>query len=111
MARQGVDFGTANKAGHTAVHKAAWYGKEAVMRFLIAPRCLGGLGLWHCLGLRDVNGLTCWQLAAAASFPGHERWAGELYQAWERGLRRELAERESTWPRMPPVMPTWLDVC
>ena len=43
---------TKANVGHTAVHKAAWYGKEAVMRFLIEPRGLGGLGLWRCLGLR-----------------------------------------------------------
>jgi hypothetical protein len=32
FARRGVRFDAANKAGHTGVHKAAWYGKREVMR-------------------------------------------------------------------------------
>ena len=42
FARKGVRFDEANKAGHTGVHKAAWYGKREVMRYaplLHPPYC------------------------------------------------------------------------
>ena len=93
FAQRGVRFDAANKAGHTGVHKAAWYGKRAVMRYLIDPRELGGLGLWRVLAWRDDAGRTCWHLATNGPGERGRSFGQELYSAWERGLRRELADK------------------
>lgn len=93
FAQRGVRYDSANKAGHTGVHKAAWYGKRTAMRYLIDPRELGGLGLWRVLAWRDDAGRTCWQLAASGPGERSRSYGQELYRAWERGLRRELAEK------------------
>jgi ankyrin repeat protein len=96
FAQRGVRFDAANKAGHTGVHKAAWYGKRKVMRYLIDPRELGGLGLWRVLAWRDDAGRTCWQLAATGPSDHGRDFGHELYSAWERGLRRELCREDGT---------------
>lgn len=69
-------------------------------RYLIEPRELGGLGLWRCLAWRDDSGRTCWHLAASgpAKMEHGGRFSRQLYEAWERGLRRELTTRETDAP-------------
>jgi hypothetical protein len=76
------------------------HSRLGVHRYLIEPRELGGLGLWRCLAWRDDAGRTCWHLAASgpAKMEQGGRFSRQLYQAWERGLRRELTTRETDAP-------------